>query len=44
MMRERLAIEGADPGGSTPAAFTALIRQEMKKWTEVARAANIKPE
>jgi tripartite-type tricarboxylate transporter receptor subunit TctC len=43
-MRERLAIEGADPVGSTPAEFAALIRKEMEKWTEVARAANIKPE
>jgi tripartite-type tricarboxylate transporter receptor subunit TctC len=43
-MRERLATEGADPVGSTPAEFAALIRQEMEKWTEVARAANIKPE
>jgi tripartite-type tricarboxylate transporter receptor subunit TctC len=43
-MRERLAVEGADPVGSTPAEFAALIRQEMEKWTEVARAANIKPE
>jgi len=43
-MRERLATEGADPVGSTPTEFAALIRQEMEKWTEVARAANIKPE
>ncbi len=43
-MRARLATEGADPVGSTPAEFAALIRQEMEKWTEVARAANIKPE
>ena len=43
-MRGRLAIEGADPIGSTPAEFAALIRQEMEKWTEVARSANIKPE
>jgi len=43
-MRDRLAIEGADPVGSTPAEFAALIRHEMEKWTEVARAANIKPE
>ena len=43
-MRARLATENADPVGSTPAEFAALIRQEMEKWTEVARAANINPE
>ena len=43
-MRARLALENADPVGSTPAEFSALIRQEMEKWTAVARAANIRPE
>jgi tripartite-type tricarboxylate transporter receptor subunit TctC len=43
-MRARLATESADPVGSTPAEFAALIRREMEKWTDVARAANIKPE
>ena len=43
-MRARLATENADPVGSTPAEFAALIRREMEKWGAVARAANIKPE
>jgi len=43
-MRARLATEGAEPVGSTPAEFAALIRQEMEKWAKVARAADIKPE
>jgi len=43
-MQKRLATEGAEPVGSTPAEFATLIRQEMAKWGEVARAANIKPE
>jgi tripartite-type tricarboxylate transporter receptor subunit TctC len=43
-MRARLALEGAEPIGSTPQEFGALIRQEMERWTAVARAAHIKPE
>jgi tripartite-type tricarboxylate transporter receptor subunit TctC len=43
-MRKRLATEGADPVGSTPAEFASLIRDEMDKWATVARAADIRPE
>jgi tripartite-type tricarboxylate transporter receptor subunit TctC len=43
-MLKRLALEGAEPIGSTPQEFGALIREEMERWTAVARAANIKPE
>jgi tripartite-type tricarboxylate transporter receptor subunit TctC len=38
---ERLAQDGAEPVGSTPAEFAALIRSELEKWAKVARAANI---
>ncbi len=44
VMKERLALEGAEPVGSDPEAFGALIKAEMAKWSEVAKAAGIKPE
>jgi tripartite-type tricarboxylate transporter receptor subunit TctC len=40
-VRERLAADGAEPVGSTPGEFAALIRAELVKWANVARAANI---
>jgi len=30
--------------GSTPAEFAKLIRDELDKWTRVARAAKIEPQ
>jgi tripartite-type tricarboxylate transporter receptor subunit TctC len=38
-----MATEGAEPGGGTPEDLAALIAREVKEWTEVARAAGIKP-
>jgi tripartite-type tricarboxylate transporter receptor subunit TctC len=43
-MREKLAADGAQPLGSSPAEFAALIRSELEKWTKVARAADIAPQ
>ena len=43
-MREKLALDGAQPVGSSPAEFGALIRSELDKWTRVARAAGIEPQ
>jgi tripartite-type tricarboxylate transporter receptor subunit TctC len=43
-MKARLAIEGAEPIGNSPAEFSALIKAEMAKWSQVAKAAGIKPE
>ena len=40
-MKEKLALDGAQPVGSTPAEFGALIRRELDKWTRVVRAAGI---
>lgn len=34
---------GADPIGSTPAEAAAFVLKEFKKWADVIRAANIKP-
>jgi tripartite-type tricarboxylate transporter receptor subunit TctC len=43
-MKEKLALDGAQPVGSSPAEFAALIRSELEKWTRVARAAEIPPQ
>jgi tripartite-type tricarboxylate transporter receptor subunit TctC len=40
-MKEKLAQDGAEPEGSTPEAFAALIKSELEKWGKVAREANI---
>jgi tripartite-type tricarboxylate transporter receptor subunit TctC len=40
-LRSRLAADGAEPVGSTPEEFGALIRGELEKWTRVASAAHI---
>ena len=40
-MKEKLALDGAQPVGSSPAEFAALIRSELDKWTRVARSAGI---
>lgn len=43
-VRERLAADGAEAVGNTPAEFAAVIKEELDKWTAVAKAANIQPE
>jgi tripartite-type tricarboxylate transporter receptor subunit TctC len=43
-LKEKLAADGAEPVGSTPAEFARLIRDELEKWTKVARAAGIEPQ
>ena len=43
-MKERLAIDGAAPVGSTPSEFAALIRYDLEKWAGVARTAHIEAE
>jgi len=40
-MKARLAADGAEPLGTTPAEFGAFIRRELDKWTKVAEAARI---
>ena len=40
-MKDRLAADGAEPLGSTPAEFGAFIRRELEKWNQVAQAAAI---
>ena len=41
-VKERMAQDSADPIGNTPAAFAAIIKSDLEKWTAIAKAANIK--
>jgi tripartite-type tricarboxylate transporter receptor subunit TctC len=43
-MAEKLASDGAEPVGSTPAQFAAHIKNELEKWAKIARAAKIEPQ
>jgi tripartite-type tricarboxylate transporter receptor subunit TctC len=43
-MAKRLAAEGSDPVGSSPAEFTAHIRSEIDQWTRVVKQAGIRGE
>jgi tripartite-type tricarboxylate transporter receptor subunit TctC len=43
-VQTRLGGIGAAPGGSTPAATAAFLRQETERWSKVIAQANIKPE
>ncbi len=40
-MKARLASDGAEPLGTTPAEFGAYIRRELEKWARVRDAAGI---
>lgn len=41
--RDRFAVEGLEPVGSSPGDFAAYIGSEMVKWGKVIQAAGIKP-
>jgi len=41
-MRERLLALGAEPVGSTPEEFAAVIAREIAKWTPLAKTVGIK--
>jgi tripartite-type tricarboxylate transporter receptor subunit TctC len=43
-VKERLATDGAEGVGSTPAEFAALIKEELEKWAKVAKEAKIEPQ
>jgi tripartite-type tricarboxylate transporter receptor subunit TctC len=40
-VRARIAEQGADPAGGTPAEFEAFIRRETTRWGEVIREAGV---
>jgi tripartite-type tricarboxylate transporter receptor subunit TctC len=42
--REALEAQGAVPGGGTPEAMAAFLDAEIRKWAEVIRAGNIRPD
>jgi tripartite-type tricarboxylate transporter receptor subunit TctC len=41
-VQRRLAEQGAEVVGSTPAEYDALIRAETAKWTRVIRESGVK--
>lgn len=43
-LRERLAAQGLQAAGGTPAALGELMKSELERWRRVARAANIRPD
>ena len=40
-VRARMAVEGAEPVGSTPEQFAARVQSEIAKWSKVIKAAGI---
>jgi tripartite-type tricarboxylate transporter receptor subunit TctC len=42
-IREKLAVQGVEPVGSSPSEFAAVINADMAKWRKVAKAAGITP-
>jgi len=43
-VRHRLALEGAEPQPTTPEDYAAIIDREVAMWSELVKAAGIKPE
>jgi tripartite-type tricarboxylate transporter receptor subunit TctC len=43
-VRQRLALEGAEPQPTTPEDYAAIIDHEVAMWSELVKAAGIKPE
>ena len=41
-VRQRLAVEGADPIGNTPEQFADQIRRDLALWAKIAREANVR--
>ena len=44
VMRERMAVHGAEPAGGTPDEFGAFIRSEVTKWGKLVRSVGLRPE
>ena len=43
-VRQRLALAGADPEPGTPRNYTVLIDHELTLWSDLVKAAGIRPE
>ncbi|MGD9942848.1 MAG: Bug family tripartite tricarboxylate transporter substrate binding protein [Burkholderiaceae bacterium] len=41
-LRKRFETDGNPPVGSTPAEYGAFLAREVKRWSELSRAANLK--
>ncbi len=41
---ERMTADGSEPHGSTPEEFAKFIASEQKRWGQVVKTANIKPD
>jgi tripartite-type tricarboxylate transporter receptor subunit TctC len=41
-LRERFVAQGAEPGGGSPEAFAAFMRDEYARWGRVVREAGVK--
>ncbi|HXJ09775.1 MAG TPA: tripartite tricarboxylate transporter substrate binding protein [Burkholderiales bacterium] len=42
LVAQRLAVDDAEPVGSTPEEYAAFIKREQARWSKVVRAAHIK--
>jgi len=40
-VRERLASDGAQPGGGSPEKFSAFIKADIAKWSKVVKNAGL---
>lgn len=40
-VRERLALQGAEPLGSTPAEYGAYVQKELRRWAGVVKATGV---
>lgn len=43
-VQKRMATDGSDPVGSTPAEFAAHVKAETARWSEVIKKAGIQPD
>ena len=43
-IRDRITVDGAEPVGSTPEAFTAFLKKEMLKWGKVVKESGARPD
>jgi tripartite-type tricarboxylate transporter receptor subunit TctC len=43
-VRDKLVGLGYEVHGSTPAEYADYIKQQIDRWTPIAKAADIKPE
>jgi tripartite-type tricarboxylate transporter receptor subunit TctC len=41
---QRLSSLGSEPGGTTPAQFTAYVREDHLRWSRVVKSLGLKPE